>query len=102
LEWSLLAYRAATQPMLHRSSSQFLPPEGSPTPNIAVWEISETESASIGAGFYWMELWDRTNDACLLAGNVVLQPGSQFFGEWIVTIPAALTFTRFAPTVTVA
>jgi hypothetical protein len=43
--------------------------------NIVVWTVTDTQSASIPAGFYWCELWDRTSDVCLLAGSVVLLPG---------------------------
>jgi len=76
LEWFLTAgqYDTAT-PLLHKAAGEFSALEGSPTPNIAVWTVTDTQSASIPAGFYWMELWDRTNDICLLAGNVMLQPG---------------------------
>jgi len=67
-------YNTAT-PLLHYAAADFEPLEGSPIPNIAVWIVTDSESAALDAGFYWMELWDRTNDVCLLAGNVVLQPG---------------------------
>jgi len=75
LEWLLTAgqYDTAT-PLLHKAAGEFGPLEGTGS-NIAVWTVTDTQSASIPAGFYWMELWDRTNDICLLAGNVMLQPG---------------------------
>jgi len=76
LEWSLLASQNSASPLLHKAAGEFSALEGTPTPNIAVWQVTETQSASLPAGWYWCELWDRTNDVCLLAGNVVLLPGS--------------------------
>jgi len=75
LEWHLTASQNDTATaLLHKAAGEFGALEGASN-NIAVWTVTDTQSASIPAGFYWMELWDRSNDVCLLAGNVVLQPG---------------------------
>jgi len=61
-------------PLLHWAAADFEPLEGVGN-NIVVWIVQDSESAALDAGFYWLELWDRTNDVNLLAGHVVLLPG---------------------------
>lgn len=75
LEWLLTASQNDTAtPLLHKAAGEFSALEGT-SHNIVVWTVTDTQSASIPAGFYWCELWDRTSDVCLLAGSVVLLPG---------------------------
>jgi hypothetical protein len=78
LEFQLRRSHRDTTVAFKRLPAEFLPPEipaGGTVPSLAVWEISDTESGALQGGWYFGQLWDRSNDDCLASGGVILLPG---------------------------
>jgi hypothetical protein len=83
LQWKLLRSHRTTTAVLTRTSGQFLPPEvgaGSSVPNVAVWDVTDTESGITIPGapvhsWLYHELWDRDNDLLLVYGGALLLSG---------------------------
>lgn len=45
--------------------------------NIATVTVDDSEYDTVPSGYYYHELWDRTNDVMLCYGDVVLLPGTK-------------------------
>ena len=75
LQWLLLrqAGDAESRAYLNKTS---ITVEGDDD-NIAVITVDDSEYDDVPAGFYYYEMWDRTNDVMLAYGDAVLLPGTK-------------------------
>lgn len=79
LQWLLLRQGgdAESRAYINKTTAAGITVINDASDNIATFTVDDSEYATVPAGYFYHELWDRGNDVLLAYGDAVLLPGTQ-------------------------